>query len=54
MVVLASFILVLGISCSKSDQPGAQAKGTIFVRVVQVDKDGGKTYSKIVPARTSE
>ena len=33
--------------CAKNDAAGTN-DGNLFVRIVQVDKDGGKSYSKTV------
>lgn len=54
--ILYSMIIVLGlilfsISCTKQNQELANNNGEkLFVRIVQVDKDGAKKYSKIVKA----
>ncbi|MCH5716617.1 choice-of-anchor Q domain-containing protein [Niabella hibiscisoli] len=47
---LAALLLIAGVifwSCSKQDQSSGNSNN-LFLRVVQVDKDGKKTYSKIL------
>ncbi len=37
----------LYVGCKKADQNLSSTEGNLYVRVVQVDKDGAKTYSKV-------
>ncbi|MBZ4192510.1 hypothetical protein [Niabella beijingensis] len=41
---------VLAVSCNKRDQLAIEQPGKVFVRIVQVDKDGTRKASKIVQA----
>ena len=43
-------ITIFFVSCQKGNNVGREAASKIFVRVVQVDIDGTKSYSKIVKA----
>lgn len=43
-------VLVLVIGCSKKEQAALNENGKLYIRLVQVDKDGGKSYSKAVVA----
>lgn len=43
-------VVILGVSCNKKDIPARGNGGELFVRIVQVDKDGTKITSKIVRA----
>lgn len=47
LIAVASLITV---SCSKQEQPEIETGKTIFVRIVQVDKDGTRSTSKTVQA----
>jgi hypothetical protein len=53
-LISAMFIVAIGTgiiglsSCKKSDKVAVDSKTKIFVRVVEVDKDGTKAYSKIL------
>lgn len=43
--------LALGIAgCTKSDAGALAAGGDIFIRIAQVDKDGARSYSKVIRA----
>ncbi|HRN46990.1 MAG TPA: hypothetical protein PK110_14055 [Niabella sp.] len=48
MAMMAVSIMVLGYSCTKSDKAAIQNNDNLFVRIAQVDKDGTKSYSKVV------
>ncbi|WP_346237255.1 hypothetical protein ABDK00_011505 [Niabella insulamsoli] len=41
---------VMVFSCSKSEQMPLPSASDVFIRIAQIDKDGNKTYSKIVKA----
>lgn len=47
---LVLIIVVAAISCNKSSDTVSSDNGELFVRILQVDKDGQKTYSKIFKA----
>lgn len=44
-------IAIVQIGCSKSNQELASADSNLFVRIAQIDKDGKKTYSKVIQVR---
>ncbi len=47
-------IILLNASCKKVDTLNDDKGKTVFVRIVQVDKDGSKSVSKVVAARVTE
>ncbi|MCH5598068.1 hypothetical protein [Niabella ginsengisoli] len=49
LIMIAGFIITIS-SCTKSDAGIGDQNETLFVRIVQVDKDGGSTTSKVVKA----
>ena len=51
LMLVAGLITWVGISCDKaSDEIKATKNEKMYIRIVQVDKDGTKTYSKVLQA----
>lgn len=51
MLVLVLGTGVLGVSsCKKQDAPTIDSNSKLFIRIKQVDKDGGSDYSKVIQA----
>jgi len=51
MLVMVLGTSVLGVSsCKKQDAPTIDSNSKLFIRIKQVDKDGGSDYSKVIQA----
>ncbi len=51
LATVLSIVMIVQIGCSKTSNDVATTSSTLFVRIAQVDKDGKKTYSKVIQAR---
>jgi len=48
IALMAASIMVLGYACTKSDKEAVPQSDNLYVRIAQIDKDGVKSYSKVV------